>query len=131
MGGGAAPVQARPRITLVVDDNPHVRRILCEELLSAGFAACVEAENGARALTEAAKVKPDLIILDLAMPVLNGLEAAPLLRQLLPETPIILYTLYDQTVTPKEASALGISLVVSKADALETLISKARGLLSR
>jgi CheY-like chemotaxis protein len=91
MGGGAAPVQARPRITLVVDDNPHVRRILCEEFLSAGFAACVEAENGARALTEAAKVKPDLIILDLAMPVLNGLEAAPLLRQLLPETPIILY----------------------------------------
>ena len=123
-----SPDRLGAKVILVVDDSPQVRRVLCKELVLLGVGSCNEAENGAEALKQAAKVKPDLIILDLAMPVMNGLQAAPLLHRMLPETPIILFTLYDQYVTPAQASNLGISLVCSKG-ALQTLISNVYKLL--
>ena len=56
--------------------------------------SCAEAGTGGEAIDVARECKPDLIILDVAMPVMNGIEAAPKLRQLLPNTPIILFTHY-------------------------------------
>ena len=69
--------------------------MVCAAFVSSGFDSCVHAENGVEALVEAERVKPSAIILDLSMPIMNGLEAAPRLRRILPETPIILYTLYE------------------------------------
>jgi CheY-like chemotaxis protein len=130
MGTAAAPSpSAKAKTILVVDDNALIRRNVCEELISSGFESCVEAENGAHALIEAEKVKPDLIILDLSMPVMNGLEAAPVLHRMLPETPIILYTLYGSSVSKEKVSVFGISDVVSKDEPLESLIATAYSLL--
>ncbi len=102
------------RTVLLVGDNATIRQILCGLFESAGFCICAEAANGAEAIEQAAKYQPDLIVLDLSMPVLNGLETAKVLRKTLPPTPIILFTMYAGSILKKEALAAGISSVVSK-----------------
>jgi two-component system, NarL family, response regulator LiaR len=78
---------------LLVDDNAVVRSFVRQLFeLQPNFEILGEAENGRDAVEKAEKLKPDLIILDLIMPVMTGLDAAPLLRQLLPDTRIILFT---------------------------------------
>jgi CheY-like chemotaxis protein len=113
-----------------VDDNPFIRKMVCEAFVSSGFDSCVHAENGAQALVEAERVKPNAIILDLSMPVMNGLEAAPRLRRILPETPIVLYTLYEPAkLAEADISSMGISLIASKDEPLQSLVSKVESLV--
>jgi two-component system, NarL family, nitrate/nitrite response regulator NarL len=113
-----------------VDDNPLIRKMVCAAFVSSGFDSCVHAENGAHALVEAERVKPSVIILDLSMPVMNGLEAAPQLRRILPETPIVLYTLHEPAKLAKtDISSMGISLVASKDEPLQNLVSKVESLV--
>jgi two-component system OmpR family response regulator len=115
-----------------VDDNPFIRKMVCEAFVSSGFDSCVHAENGAHGVVEAERAKPSVIILDLSMPVMNGLEAAPHLRRILPETPIILYTLHEPTrLSPADASKIGITLIVSKGEPVQSLVSKVESLLRR
>ena len=80
-------------IALVVDDNTVVRKILASAFLAGGFETCAEAENGRDGIEVAKRISPDVITLDLSMPVMNGLEAASELRKIFPNTPIILFTL--------------------------------------
>jgi CheY-like chemotaxis protein len=118
------------KTVLVVDDNPFIREMICEAFVSAGFKLCVQAENGARALVEAEKTKPDAIILDLSMPVMKGLEAAPFLRRILPGAPIILYTIHESlALSQVDVAKLGISLVVSKSQPLTNLVATVNSLL--
>jgi DNA-binding NarL/FixJ family response regulator len=115
---------------LLVDDNAIVRslvRHLFEQNLD--FEIAGEAENGRDALQKAEKLKPDLIILDLIMPVMTGLDAAPLLRQLLPNTLIILFTQQAGDEVETLARAAGIDSVVYKSQAASELVSKAQALL--
>jgi DNA-binding NarL/FixJ family response regulator len=70
-----------------------------------GFNVCGEANDGQQAVELAEKLSPDLIILDLSMPVMNGLQAAPALRRLVPESPIILYTLHADRAVHEKALA--------------------------
>ena len=76
---------------LLVDDNPQVRRALrwfFEEL----NLHCDEADNGLHALQVAQQVKPDLVILDYSMPVMNGIDAAFVFKQIMPEVPLLMLT---------------------------------------
>src|SRR3984957_3743562 len=98
----------RPTV-LLVDDFISIRETLREVFERAGFIVCAEAENGAEAIVQAEKHKPDLIILDHSMPVMGGLEAAPTLRRILPATAIILFTLYADCLLSGDAAASGIS----------------------
>ena len=95
-----------------------------------GWEVCGEAENGREAIEKARELKPDLIVLDLSMPIMNGLEAAPVLRQMLPPVPIILFTLYANKFLEQEAFSAGVTAVVSKDANLKTLVSQAGELLS-
>src|SRR5437660_6551186 len=79
--------------------------------------------------SHAEQFKPDLIVLDLSMPVMNGLQAAPILRAMHPKTPIILYTLYADSVVEHEAHLAGISSLVAKGDGSSHLIDEAKTLL--
>jgi CheY-like chemotaxis protein len=117
-----------PKRVLLVDDNQIVRQSARRVFESSGF-LCHEAENGAQAIEHISVFQPDVIVLDLAMPILNGLQAAPQLRRLLPSVPIILFTLYAGSVLEKEARAAGITSIVSKDEAASKLVSRAQTLL--
>jgi CheY-like chemotaxis protein len=79
---------------LIVDDHPAVRTAVRERFETSFLASivCGEAENGADALLKAQQLKPDLIILDLSMPVMDGFEAAKALRRLFPAIQIVMLT---------------------------------------
>jgi two-component system nitrate/nitrite response regulator NarL len=116
---------------LLVDDTPVVRSLVRHLIeLEPDFEISGEAENGRDALEKAENLKPDLIILDLVMPVMTGLDAAPLLRKLLPNTRIILFTVQEGREVERLAHAAGIHAVVSKNQAVSKLILQARTLLA-
>jgi two-component system chemotaxis response regulator CheY len=117
------------KTVLVVDDNAAIRKLLAAAFLSDGFKTCGEAENGKEGIEVAKQIKPDVITLDLSMPVMNGLEAAPRLRKLFPKTPIILFSLYSDSVLKTDASRAGVNLVLLKTEPLSTLVEKAHELM--
>lgn len=118
------------KCVLLIDDHAEIRKMLATAFLSDGFKTCSEADNGKEGIEVAKQLKPDLIILDLSMPVMNGLQAAPELRKLSPGAPIILFTLYaDGGVLDQEAADAGIDLVLSKDRDILFLLSKAHELM--
>lgn len=115
---------------LIVDDNLFIRQALRELFeREADFEVCGEAENGRMAIEQAGKCHPDLIVLDLSMPVMNGLDAARILKRLLPAVILILYSAFADRTSESQARLIGISDVVSKGDGVSVLIGKARSLL--
>jgi len=101
---------------LVVDDNPNVRSCVREFLEQrADFCVC-EAIDGLDAVEKAKEHRPDLVIIDLSMPRLNGLDASWVLKSMMEEVPIILFTLYVDRLTSSEVSAAGVDAVFSKTD---------------
>ena len=120
------------RSVIIVDDNPAVRKLLCQVFTTAGdFSVCGEAENGREAVEKAQRLHPDLIVTDLAMPIMNGLEEARILKQLIPTVPVILYTMHGGSSIEKEARLAGAYAVVSKSEGIDTLIAKARSLFNK
>ncbi len=118
-----------PKCILIVDDNAVVRRCLRGILENEGWQICGEAENGRDAIDQAQQLRPDLIILDLAMPVMNGMEAAPLISKMLPHVPIVMFSIHGGDALQREARAAGVAAVVSKADNMKNLVGLARTLL--
>jgi len=117
------------KTVLVVDDNSAIRKKLATAFLSDGFKTCAEAKDGREAIELAQRIKPDVITLDLSMPRMNGLQAASELRKISPNIPIILFTLYGETLSKTEVVKTGVSLVLSKTEPLSTLIEKAHELM--
>ncbi len=110
--------------TILVADDSFAMRLSVRHLLEARYPELVvyEAIDGVEAVEKAKKSKPDLIILDLAMPRLNGLEAATVLKSDLPETPVILFTYTDQL--PKTlCEAIGVDFV-SKVEGIPKLLER-------
>jgi DNA-binding NarL/FixJ family response regulator len=115
---------------LIVDDNEAIRKAVCEFFTREGdFEVCAEAENGREAIEKAQLLHPDLIVTDLAMPLMGGLEETRILKRLMPLVPVIIFTAYDGRFLEEEARLAGAAAVVLKSDALELLIEKARELL--
>lgn len=103
-----------PRI-LIADDNANVRTALRQLIEFAGGVEFVEAENGEEAITKALECRPDVIILDLAMPAMDGLTAARKILQQLPETAVFLCTMHWSKLLEREAATTGVRKVFSKA----------------
>ena len=114
---------------LVIDDGDSVRDIIRIFLEKEGFEVCGEAADGVEAIEQAKKLKPDLIVLDLAMPRMNGAEAASVLNQLMPDVPIVLLTLYQNVLGPSLASVLGVKAVIDKTDGMDKLVKCVHSLL--
>jgi DNA-binding NarL/FixJ family response regulator len=119
------------RSVLVVDDNTFIRRRLCELFTrEADFEICGEAENGREAIEKAQQLRPDLIVIDLSMPVMNGLDAARVLKRVMPTVPIIMFTEYSDAFSLEEAHSVGVSALVSKSEHMSVLAGKARSLFN-
>ncbi len=114
---------------VIVDDNAAVRKSVGDAFLADGFRFFGEAENGAEGIEVVKQLRPDLAILDLSMPVMNGLQAAVILRKLFPNMAIILFSLYGDGTMNAEAARAGIDAVVSKTEDIPVLIDKAHELL--
>ena len=127
-GVTSSPAKLRNRI-LVIDDGESVRNIIGIFLEHAGFAVCGEAADGIEGIEQAKKLKPDLIVLDLAMPRMDGMEAALILRKTMPDVPIVLLTLYQNVLGPSLASELGAKAVIDKTDGMGKLVKCVHSLL--
>ncbi len=114
---------------LIVDDNEVLRGVLAETLTSHdGWEVCAALENGEQAVVKAGELNPDLIIIDLAMPVMDGLTATREIAKILPSVPVVIYTLHNAAWLQMEAQKAGARAVVSKPEVLK-LIDVAEDLL--
>jgi DNA-binding NarL/FixJ family response regulator len=109
---------------LVADDHEIVRRGVCTLLQShPGWQICGEATNGAQAVDLAAQLNPDLIVLDISMPELGGLDAAQLILQRNEKQKILFLTMVDSDELVRKALEMGIRGFVQKSDAARELVS--------
>jgi two-component system response regulator NreC len=115
---------------LVVDDHETVRKGVCA-ILHAHFNAetCEEAANGQEAITKAIALEPDIVILDINMPVLGGFAAAKELQRLRPQTPILFLTMNAGEAFVSEARKAGVQGFVTKDRAGEVLVDAVKALL--
>lgn len=116
---------------LIADDNALVRKLLRIMLEGQkGWQICAEATNGSEAILKAQESKPDAVILDFAMPLLDGLDAAREITRALPSVPILLFTLYDSPEMTLAAKEAGVSRVLPKTASGLPLIQAVRDLLA-
>lgn len=109
---------------LIADDHEAIRRGLRALLQSySGWKVCAEADNGQTAIEKAKDVRPDLVILDLAMPLVSGFEAAKVIKDLYPETAIVAYSILQSGGFLKEAQRIGVDAYVSKSDGAQALLN--------
>jgi CheY-like chemotaxis protein len=119
------------RKILIADDSDNTRIYIRNALLSHGWAVCGEATDGLQAVQMASQLKPDLVVLDLSMPVLTGLEAAKEILQASPEVPIVLFTLHEAPQVREAAARVGVLKVVSKEDGVVSLFAAIEDSLRR
>lgn len=113
---------------LIADDNDLIRRSVRGMFESAGWTVCGEARNGQEAIENAKQLRPDLVIMDLSMPVMNGLTAGKILKSLMPEARLILFTSYGDVLNTDEVRSCGFSALISKNKATD-LVTNAEVIL--
>lgn len=115
---------------LLADDHEVMRRGL-RGLLETheDWQVCGEAGNGRQAVEMAVKLKPEIVVLDLSMPELNGFEAAAQIHSALPETEILIFTMHESEELIREALSSGVRAVVVKSDVEGHLIAAVESLL--
>jgi CheY-like chemotaxis protein len=108
---------------LIVDDSDVTRRILSTIVRSRHWTVCGEAENGWSGIKKFQELRPDVVLLDLAMPDINGIEVARMMSGLDRSVPIILFTILDLDGIEKAARNAGIRAIVSKGECWNLLSS--------
>lgn len=116
------PFDRRLRI-LIADDHPVVRKQVRSILeRHPHFEVCGEAPDGAKAIEEAQRLKPDVVVLNVEMPALNGFEAAREIKTKLPESAIVILSLNADKRLVEEAKKVGAHAYVAKTKAGEALV---------
>jgi DNA-binding NarL/FixJ family response regulator len=117
---------------LVADDQDFVRRRICATLTSNDrFEVCAEAVNGKEAVEKAMELKPDLVVMDITMPVMNGLEAARNIAKLSPMTPILILSVHNSRQVVEEAQRIGVAGYVTKTEASKYLLPAVNAVLQK
>jgi DNA-binding NarL/FixJ family response regulator len=114
---------------LIVDDDAVIRSALRSFVEADGYRVCGEAADGVAAIECAKEFQPDLILLDLAMPRLNGADVAWILKREMPRVKIILFTMYADQFAEKLASSVGIHAVLPKPEGMSVLSEHLKALL--
>ncbi len=108
-----------PLRILIADDSPAIRRLLRFFIEhNTDWQVCGEAENGQIAVEKVTELKPHAVILDLSMPVMNGLEAAREITRIAPNVQMVMFTMHTTDQLLKDAQAAGIKAVISKSDTI-------------
>jgi DNA-binding NarL/FixJ family response regulator len=109
---------------LIADDHEVVRRGLTTLLSSPpGWTVCAEASRGREAVALAAQHRPDIVVMDIVMPGLNGLEATRKIRKMLPKTEVVILSLHYSDQLVREVVDTGARAYVLKSDASRDLLS--------
>jgi DNA-binding NarL/FixJ family response regulator len=117
---------------LLVDDHESVRMGVTAILSSrSNIEVCGEAANGQEAVEKARDLKPDLIIMDVNMPVLDGIHSAKEIRAFLPDVPILFFSMHDGVYLVHEAKMAGGQGFVNKTDACATLLDAVDALVKK
>jgi CspA family cold shock protein len=116
---------------LICDDNPNIRYLLRMYVESrTPFEVCGEAEHGREAIEKAKELQPDLILLDLSMPIMTGAEAAVILKRTAPRMKIVLFSMHTDDVSRSLGTAIGVDLTLSKSDGISKLAEYLHALLT-
>jgi DNA-binding NarL/FixJ family response regulator len=123
-GAGAVVKQVHARIRiLIADDNPMIRKMVRFTLEQhSRFEVCGEAFDGAEAIKETKRLKPDVVVINVTMPVLNGIEAARIIKATLPDAAIVILSTHADDRLIDEAKKIGARAYVAKARAGEALV---------
>lgn len=108
---------------LLADDHEAIRRGMRALLETQdGWKVCGEAADGQEAVEKTKSLRPDIVILDISMPVLSGFGAARLIKEHFPNTPILAYSMYRSEAFLEEARRIGLSGYVAKSEDGPTLL---------
>ena len=108
---------------LIADDHEIVRKGVCSILESRkNIEICGEASNGQEAVQKAFQLNPDLVILDVTMPLLDGFAAARQIKKILPNVPILMLSMHDGNDAVREAQLAGVQGFVTKSEAANVLL---------
>jgi DNA-binding NarL/FixJ family response regulator len=108
---------------LIADDHPIIRKVVRSTLQRhPHFDICGEATDGAEAIEEARKLKPDVVVLNVNMPVVNGFEAAREIKAALPQSAIVILSQHADKQFVEEAKKLGVRAYVAKTKTGEALV---------
>ena len=122
--------QRRERV-LVVDDAANLRELLTVLLdVEDDFEVVGTAADGVQALDRADALEPDIVLLDLAMPVMDGLQALPALRERLPNARIVIFSGFEHEALAREALAAGADAYIEKGTSVMQLVARLRQLRS-
>ena len=116
---------------LIVDDDGDVRDAVRKGFESRGY-VCDEADNGFQAIVRAKEFSPHAIVLDLAMPAMNGFEAAIVLQREMPKVPVVILTMYadDARFTSSLARTFGVQAIIPKSDGVNAVMDYVQKLLA-
>jgi DNA-binding NarL/FixJ family response regulator len=118
------------KFILIVDDNAVIRRSLRRVFDAVdGWQVCGEAGDGVEGIEKAKELHPNLIVLDLSMPRLNGLDAARVLSKVMPNVPLLMYSAHMDRFVEKAAIAAGVTAVLPKGADVSSLVGRAQALL--
>jgi DNA-binding NarL/FixJ family response regulator len=118
----AGPRRKRSRV-LIVDDHPIVRRGLAQLIAQeAGLEVCGEAESAPEAMAEVCRAKPDLILLDVSIEGMNGIELTKVIREKHPELPVLVLSMHEESVYAERAIRAGARGYVTKQEAPQTVL---------
>jgi DNA-binding NarL/FixJ family response regulator len=126
----SASAASTPEIrVLVVDDAPDIRGLLKLVLeLDSEFRVVAEAANGEEAVRLTAELQPDLVVLDIAMPVMDGMDALRQLREVSPKTKVVMYSAYDSGWLAERARGFGAVAYIDKTDGVVDLVGRLRSI---
>jgi two-component system NarL family response regulator len=114
---------------LVADNHGEVREVVCEYLNSfPGVRVIGEAHNGFEVIAEVERLKPDLVLIDVGLPKLGGVEATRIIKRRFASTKVFLSTLFDEPLYEREAQRVSADGLVSKSHLKRSLTSLMRSL---